>query len=182
MGIKIKTTCLFLLILAASSYSQTKNMLFFPQSFTGNWKGTLTWNRPGKPSQTFTMRLNIQPADSGRYTWQIIYGDDPSTPLRVDNRQYLLIPVDTTNGHWKVDERNTILLDSYWMGNRFIGAFSVGGNTIVDQYWIDEQGMHVEFISYAAKPVATTGGTSKDIPPVDSYKILSLQKGILQKQ
>lgn len=75
---------------------------------------------------------------------------------------------------------NTIQL--YWMGNRFISAFSVGGNTIVDQYWIDEQGMHVEFISYSVKPVATTGGASKDIPPVDSYKILSLQKGILQRQ
>jgi hypothetical protein len=170
---------LLLLITAINSFSQTSS---FPQSFTGNWKGTLTWSRPGKPSQTFTMRLNILPADSGRYTWQIIYGDDPSTSLRVDNRQYLLIPVDTATGHWIIDERNSILLDSYWMGNTFIGAFTVGGNTISNQYWIDEEGLHVEFISYAVKPVATTGGTSKDIPAVDSYKILSLQKGILQKQ
>jgi hypothetical protein len=44
----------------------------FPASFVGNWKGTLTWNRPAKASQQFTMRLNIQPADSCRYTWQII--------------------------------------------------------------------------------------------------------------
>jgi hypothetical protein len=177
MGMKIKITCFFLLILAVSGYSQTKDTIHFPQSFTGNWKGTLTWSRPGKPSQTFTMRLNIQPADSGRYTWQIIYGDDQK-----DNRPYLLMLVDTANGHWVVDERNSIVLDSYWMGNRFIGAFTVGGKTIVDQYWIDEQGMHVEFISYAVKPVATTGGTSKDIPPVESYKILSLQKGVLQRQ
>lgn len=165
---------LLLSIAAINSFSQT---LSFPQSFTGNWKGTLTWSRPGKPSEVFTMRLNILPADSGRYTWQIIYGDDQK-----DNRPYLLMPVDTAIGRWVVDERNSIVLDSYWIGNRFMGAFTVGGNTIVDQYWIDEQGMHVEFISYAVKPLATTGGTSKDIPPVDSYKILSLQKGILQRQ
>jgi hypothetical protein len=169
-----KLLLLIFLIAALNSFSQTSS---FPQSFTGNWKGTLTWSRPGKPSQAFSMRLNIQATDSGRYTWQIIYGDDQK-----DNCPYLLIPVDTANGHWIIDERNSIVLDSYWMGNKFIGAFTVGGNTIVNQYWIDEQGMHVEFISYAVKPVVTTGGTSKDIPPVDSYKILSLQKGVLKRQ
>lgn len=149
----------------------------FPQSFAGNWKGVLIWTVAGKMPQTFTMRLNIQPADSGRYTWQIIYGDDLK-----DNRPYLLTPVDAAKGHWVIDERNSIILDSYWIGGRFTGAFSVQGNTIVDQYWIENDGLHVEFISYAAKAVSTTGGTSTEIPTVDSYRVKSVQRGVLQRE
>jgi hypothetical protein len=122
------------------------------------------------------MRLNVLPADSGRYTWQIIYGDDEK-----DNRPYLLVPVDTAKGHWVVDERNSILLDSYWIGNRFVGAFTVQNSTIVDQYWIEPDGLHVEFITYAAKPLKATGGTSNDVPPVDSYQVKSVQRGVLKR-
>jgi hypothetical protein len=158
------------------TYSPVEQTISFPQSFVGKWKGKLTWVVPGKPSQTFTMRLYILPADSGRYTWQIIYGDDEK-----DNRPYILQAVDTAKGHWVVDEKNSIILDSYWIGNRFTGAFSVQNSTIVDQYWLEADGLHVEFITYATKPIATTGGTSADIPPVDSYQIKSVQRGVLKK-
>jgi hypothetical protein len=165
---------LFILMIV---YNKVSAQTSFPQSFTGNWKGTLTWTVPGKAPQTFTMRLNIQPADSGRYTWQIIYGDDQK-----DNRPYLLTPVDTAKGHWVVDERNSIILDSYWLGNKFTGVFAVSGSTILDQYWIENGEMYVEFVTYNSKPLAVTGGTSKEIPAVDSYQIKSVQRGVLKKQ
>ncbi len=168
-------TFLSVVITGIAQPAKQKNVSF-PQSFIGKWKGTLTWYIPGKTPQKFTMRLNIQVADSGRYTWQIIYGDDQK-----DNRPYLLVPVDTVNGHWVIDERNSIILDSYWIGNRFIGAFTVQNSTIVDQYRLEPNGLHVEFITYAAKPLTTTGGTSNDIPPVDSYQVRSIQSGVLKK-
>lgn len=170
---KVLQIILFFLIICESNYAQNGS---FPQSFIGNWKGTLIWTVAGKASQTFTMRLNIQPADSGSYTWQIIYGEDQK-----DNRPYLLIPVDTAKGHWEVDERNSIVLDSYWIANRFTGVFSVGGSTIFDSYWIDEEGLHVEFVTCTSKPLHTTGGTSKEIPPVESYEIKSVQRGVLKR-
>ena len=55
----------YFLLMVVCSFAQPSS---FPASFVGNWKGTLTWNRPGKQPQEFTMRLNIQPVDSGRYT------------------------------------------------------------------------------------------------------------------
>jgi hypothetical protein len=149
----------------------------FPASFVGNWKGTLTWNRPAKASQQFTMRLNIQPADSGRYTWQIIYGDDQK-----DNRPYILMPVDTVTGHWQIDEKNTIVLDGYFMGNSFTAVFSVSGSTIVSKYELTAEGMEVSFTTLATKPKTTTGGTSKEIPPVDSYQVKSVQQGLLKRE
>lgn len=148
----------------------------FPESFVGNWKGTLTWSRPGKQTQQFTMRLNIQPADSGRYTWQIIYGDDQK-----DNRPYLLQPVDTAKGHWQIDERNAIVLDSYIIGNTFSSVFSVSGSTIVSKYELTKAGLQISYTTFATTPVTTTGGTSNEIPPVDSYKVVGLQQGLLTK-
>lgn len=149
----------------------------FPQSFVGNWKGTLTWSRAEKAKQQFTMRLNIQPADSGRYTWQIIYGDNQQ-----DNRPYLLMPVDTAKGHWQIDERNTIVLDGYFIGNTFTSVFSVSGSTIVSKYELTADGLLVSFTTYATKPITTTGGTSSEIPPVESYKVVGLQQGLLRRE
>lgn len=155
----------------------------FPSSFVGDWKGTLTWNRPGKAPQEFLMRLNIQPLDSSRYTWQIIYGnDDPSTTQKVDDRPYLLVPVDTAKGHWQIDERNTIVLDGYFIGNSFTSVFSVSGSTIVNKYEIKDEGLQVTFTTYASKSINTTGGTSNEIPPVASYKVIGLQQGLLKRQ
>jgi hypothetical protein len=155
----------------------------FPQSFVGNWKGTLTWSRPDKAPQQFAMRLNIQPADSGRYTWQIIYGDDdPSTSLRTDNRPYLLQPVDPAKGHWQIDERNTIVLDGYFIGKSFTSVFAVSGSTIVSKYELTADGLMVSFTTYATKPITTTGGTSSEIPPVESYKVVGLQQGLLKRE
>jgi hypothetical protein len=157
--------------------------LSFPQSFNGNWKGTLIWNRPEKVPQQFTMRLNIQPIDSGRYTWQIIYGEnDHSTGSKVDNRPYILMPVDTAKGHWQIDERNTIVLDGYFIGNSFTTVFSVSTNTIVSKYELTVEGLLVSFTTYSTKAITTTGGTSNEIPPVDSYKVIGLQQGLLKRE
>jgi hypothetical protein len=150
----------------------------FPQSFMGHWQGTLYWYPAGKPEpQTVTMELHIQPADSAaQYTWQIVYGK-----VTDDNRPYVLKVADSAKGHWVIDEKNGIILDGYWVGQRFCGAFTVQGNTILDSYWIENGQLHVEFFSYKQTPVATTGSGTEDSPKVDSYRIGSYQKAVLTK-
>ena len=151
----------------------------FPKQFIGHWEGELKWYHPGKKEpQKFKMQLIVRPADTaGHYTWQIIYGENSK-----DNRPYLLKPVDTAKGHWQVDERNSIILDQYWLGDKFTGAFTVGNNTIVDSYWIENGRLLVEFYTISAKPIAATGGKSEDIPAVDSYSFKGYQKGVLKKR
>ena len=164
-------------------FFSSAQQLSFPRSFVGNWKGTLTWNRAEKAPQQFPMRLNIQPLDSGHYTWQIIYGDDKTvTKYEIDDRPYLLRPIDTAKGHWQIDEHNTIVLDGYFIGNTFSSVFSVSGNTIVSKYELTADGLMVSFATYATKPIITTGGTSNEIPPVDSYKVIGLQQGLLKRE
>lgn len=122
------------------------------------------------------MQLNIQPADSaGQYTWHIIYGDNK------DNRPYILKPADTAKGHWVIDEQNGIILDSYVHGNSVHGAFTVQGNTIVDNYKITDGKMHVEFFSINLNEKKQTGKGTEDSPFVENYRIKSYQTGVLLK-
>ena len=149
----------------------------FPKSFIGNWKGKLQWFVAGKPVQEFTMQLRIQPTDSARqYTWQIDYGDDNK-----DNRPYLLKPIDTSKGHWIVDERDGIILDSYVHGNCIHGAFTVQGNTIVDNYCIENGKMKVEFFNVKLTDKNQSGKGTDETPYVDSYRFGSYQTGVLNR-
>lgn len=123
------------------------------------------------------MQLVIQPADFvNTYTWQIIYGDKGE-----DNRPYILKPVDTAKGHWQVDERNGIILDQYFVGNRFTSAFTVQNATIIDSYWREGNTLIAEFYSITAKPVNTSGQGTEESPKVDSYATRSYQKAVMKK-
>jgi hypothetical protein len=150
----------------------------FPKSFLGNWKGEMTWFPNGKPSQKIPVALRIQALDSvKKYSWEIIYGAKSN-----DIRAYVLMAKDSINGHWVIDELNGILLDSYWLGNRFSGAFAVQGNTILDSYWLENGLLHFEFFSYPQQPQSITGNNTEESPKVDVYRIGSYQKGLLKRQ
>jgi hypothetical protein len=166
---------ILLVVINMIGFSQGKNT--FPQNFIGKWKGKLEWRVAGKPTQTFTMQLNILPTDTAnQYTWQIIYGDNGK-----DNRPYLLKPIDTAKGHWIVDEIDGIILDSYVHGNCLHGAFTVQGNTIVDNYCVTGNKMNVEFFSIKLADKKQSGKGSEDVPFVNSYRIGSYQTGVLIK-
>lgn len=150
----------------------------FPKSWEGVWKGELRWYKTGSyEPQKVVMQLSIHPTDSSNtWTWQIQYGPGQ------DNRPYQLIGKDSLGIHWVIDEQNGIVLDQFWVGNRFNGAFTVMGNTIVNSYWMENDSLMVEFFSIGANPIATTGKGDEEIPAVDSYRIGSYQKAVLVKQ
>lgn len=151
----------------------------FPENFIGHWEGELNWYRAGtREPQKVRMQLIVRAADTvGQYTWQLIYGEKSE-----DNRPYLLKPVDTARGHWIIDERNGILLDQYWSGNRFTGAFTVQSTTIVNQYWREGELMRAEFLSFPSKPVSTSGNGTEDVPRVDSYALRAYQQAVLKRR
>ncbi len=160
------------------SFSATGQPGSFPQSWVGNWKGELEWHKTGKTEpQKVNMELHIYPADSiNTWYWQIIYGSE-----KEDNRPYKLMLKDTVGTHWVIDENNGIVLDQFWVANKLCGAFTVMGNIIVNTYWIENDKLMVEFYSIGAKPITTTGNGTEESPNVDSYKIGSYQKAVLQR-
>ena len=161
------------LIAVSSAFSQD-----FPGKFIGHWEGDLHWYQTGqRQPQIVKMQLMVQPADTaGHYNWQLIYGSKSE-----DSRPYILKPVDTARGHWLIDERNGIVLDQYWTGNRLSGAFTVQGSTIVNSYWLEEDRLMIEFFSIGAQSVNKSGGTSEEVPVVESYAIKSFQKAVLRR-
>ena len=91
-------------------------------------------------------------------------------------------PVDTTKGHWQIDERNGIIIDQYFIGNRFTSAFTVQTTTIVDSYWREGDKLIAEFYGLTAKPVTTSGNGTDDSPKVDSYETKSYQKAVMKRK
>ena len=147
-------------------------------SFIGHWEGTLHWYKAGSSQlEKVKMQLIIKPADSANtYTWQIIYGVKGE-----DNRPYILKPVDTAKGHWQIDERNGIIIDQYFVGNRFTSAFTVQTTTIVDSYWREGNNLIAEFHSLSAKSVSTTGNGTDESPKVESFGVKSYQRAVLKR-
>ena len=173
MRLPLLTLFLLLGCLAVCGQSNT-----FPESWIGHWSGELRWYKTGKATpEQVKMELRIGRGDSaGTYTWQIRYGATGE-----DNRPYLLKPVDRAAGHWVIDERNGILLDQFWVGNRFCGAFTVQQSTIVNNYQLVNGQLEVEFYSLGAKPLVTSGKGTDESPQVSSYRIGSFQKAVLRK-
>lgn len=165
---------LLLMIISLLTFSQS----IFPESWTGNWKGELLWFKTGiKDPQKVNMELRIQRGNSaGNYTWHIIYGS-PSE----DSRPYVLKPKDAAKGHWVIDELNGIVLDQFWVGNKFCGAFTVQNSTIINNYWLENGKLMIEFYTLAAKPLITTGLGTEESPKVDSYRVGGYQKAILSR-
>jgi hypothetical protein len=151
----------------------------FPDDFIGDWKGELLWYAgAGKETRKVNMELRIHRTDSiHKFTWQQIYGSATE-----DNRPYTLIARDTAKGHWMIDENNGIILDQYWIAQKFCGSFSVQSSTIINSYWLEGGKLHVEFYTTSAKPITTTGKGDKEIPFVDSYQVKGYQKAVLTRQ
>lgn len=169
---------LLIVLLAAIQFRASGQTENFPVNWTGTWKGELQWFKTGNAApQKVKMELTIAAGDSaGTYNWHIQYGE-----AGADSRPYLLKPVDTEKGHWVVDERNGIILDQFWVGNRLCGAFTVQNNTIHNSYRMEEGKLIVEFYSLPAKPLQTTGLGTEESPKVDSYRVSSFQKAILER-
>lgn len=165
------------LIVAGYAYAQHNN-ISFPGNFIGHWKGKLNWVRAGKPFQQFTMQLKIRASDdsAGMYEWHISYGDSSK-----DERSYLLKPIDIKNNHWIIDERNGIVLDNYIAGHCLQGSFTVAGNTILNNYCIENGKMKVEFFVIKLGDKKSSGKGTDDSPLVDSYRMSGYQYGMLDK-
>jgi len=155
----------------------------FPASWQGDWKGTLEiFNGKGKV-QSVEMTVEIHQIDTskeGRYTFGLIYGSKEK-----DWRPYELVPVTPDKGVWKVDEKNSIAMESYLYGPKLICWFTVQGSRILCTYEkTDEQTMIFEVISGSETAVSTTGNTKQgeeDIPEVKTFPCSVFQRAVLKR-
>lgn len=151
----------------------------FPEDWLGEWKGVLQIYSGKTVKQEVEMELHILAIDSiDRHTFTIIYGKDKEK----GKRPYEVFAVDTVVGHYKVDEKNDIILDEYLFGNKLVSRFEVMGNLLLSTYERTAEGIEFEILSGSMKEIAITGGTSADIPEVKSFPIKVRQFAKLTKK
>ena len=156
----------------------------FPQTWEGIWSGELEiYNAKGK-AQSVNMSLEILPIPDhpeGRYTFGLIYGSKAQ-----DWRPYELVPIAPERGVWKVDEKNSIEMESYLIGPKLLCWFTVQGSRILCAYektQTDE--MVFEVMSGPEKAVSQTGGAQhegEEIPKVTTFPFSVFQRAILKRQ
>jgi hypothetical protein len=152
----------------------------FPKDYIGNWSGTLQIYKGTGKVQEVNMQLNIQPlkdSASTQYSWEIIYGDKSK-----DHRPYRLVPVDAAKGHWLIDENDGVQLDCFYLGGTLFSQFSVQGNLLTTMDRLENGKLYYEIVTSKTPAMKTTGGTSADSPPVDSYNMPATQKAVLTRK
>lgn len=149
----------------------------FPEEWIGKWEGQLNiYNAKGK-TMDLHMGLNILPIEGDKYTFTIIYGEGE----KAQERKYEIFPKDTALGHYMVDEKNSIILDDFLLGNTLYSRFEVTNNLLLASYERGEGTITFEVISGSVEPMNETGGLDS-IPKVNSYKIGVAQKAVLKRQ
>ena len=178
----VQTLFLFVFILCVQNVDCQTDSLSFPESWEGIYAGDLEiFNAKGK-AQTLPMELHILPIDtSENHTFYIIYGEDKVEGLR----PYELVTVDAEKGQYKVDEKNSIAMEGYLLGNGFYQSFEVMGTmlmTIVEKVNADELSWTI--IAGKNEAVSISGGGVEDgeeISPVSAFPITTAQKAILRR-
>ncbi|WP_420459018.1 hypothetical protein [Neolewinella sp.] len=168
-------SCLFLSVLL---YAQT-----FPDDWYGSWRGDLAIWRAGQQVDTVPMEFELSLADTGGINYIIRYLPEGRP---VDERSYLLQSVDSTAGHYVIDERNGILLDEYLVDNCLYSRFDVMGSDLLARICYTAQDtLEYEITGGPVGPIRESGATtvgSDTIPPVRAYRIGSVTKAKLYRE
>lgn len=170
-----------LLFSATSLLAQTDSLPDFPEDFVGNWAGELEiYNKAGL-AQTIPMQLRVQPLGDTAYTYGIVYGEDEEKGLR----DYIIVPGTDGPHHWVCDERNTILLDGYYLGNVYQSVFAVQGSYIISS--VEHRGDHLLYAITAGKtePVRLSGKEThegEEIPAVEAFLVAGYQRATLRRK
>jgi len=153
----------------------------FPASWEGNYKGELHIYGVDSVQMKLTMLLTIVKKTDSIYQWKITY----DFKGKEDIRDYELALVDKTKGIYKIDEQNSIVIDSYYKTGIFTSFFEVMDSYIISTYTKSKEGIIFEIISASGKKPSITGNTTfnnEQIPEVISYVVNGRQKALLKKQ
>jgi hypothetical protein len=156
----------------------------FPHDWVGNWHGTLEIFS-AKGTQTVPMWVEVGRLDTStqrRYQFGLVYGSKEK-----DYRPYELLPIDTAKGIWAVDEKNSIVMEGYVRGPKYMSWFVVQGSRVLCIYELqDAETMLFEVVSGRETAVSTTGNTIQagqdTIPAVQAYPIGVYQRAVLKRQ
>lgn len=149
---------------------------------SGIWTGELEIHDVNGLKQKLPMALDHQKTDTkGEYIWAIIYGEDTVK----GRRDYLLKEVDKSQGHFQVDEKNSILLDCFLINNHLISEFEVTGNRISSDYYFEGEDLIFQIVMSQHEAINITGDSlinEEQIPAVQSFQTKVIQRARLKQK
>ncbi len=139
----------------------------FPRAWVGTWKGQLDIYGPKGKQTSLPMELHIkETTDSTRFGWTIVYAAE-----KRDERPYELVVVDRPTGHFQVDEKDSIVLDSYLMGNVLTSIFSVEGMLLLVKETFEAKSITMEIYFTSLKKAEKTGLETTEVEEVLNYPV-----------
>jgi hypothetical protein len=172
----MKKILLFIFLLTGIISSNAQSM-FFPEAWTGRWKGNLSiFTKEGTVS---TVEMNIvleKTSTPNNYSFIIIYKQGE----KEDVRNYTLIKDTSNAGHFITDEQNSIRINDYLFGSTLISQFIVEGQLLTAVYRFEKNKIDFTIISTNAMPTGSSGGKDK-IPVVKDFEIMNYQNAILER-
>lgn len=161
-------------------FSSTLSSQSLPKEWHGKWEGTVDiWSYNNK-IDSFPMSLEIQPLDS-TWTFIINYNRDIKKP---DVRKYQLIVVNPEKNHLAIDEKNSIILDSYFNDDCLYTRFGGMGSDLLTRICLSDQELNYEITSNYSTPLRVSGNEvigNDTIPEIKSYDLYHIMKAKLRK-
>ena len=165
------------LLFSGFVYSQ-KN---FPDSWFGEYEGNLEIYAVDSIGMQLKMKLGIHPTEKDSvYQWIITY----DFKGKADVRFYELKIIDSQKGQYQIDEKNSIIIDSYYRYGILTSYFEVNKSVIIASYKKENDSIIFEIIAANSVPISETGGTTlnkDEIPTVYSYPVTGRQRAVLHK-
>jgi hypothetical protein len=167
----------FILFICIEGLSQNT----FPASWEGNYKGELQIFGVDSVTMKVEMKLDIVKKTTSSFQWKISYNFKGNE----DVRDYELKIIDAEKGMYVIDEKNSIVIESYYKMETFTSFFKVMDSFIVSTYTKKADAIVFEIISGDENNLTISGDkkiNEEEIPKVTSYLVNGRQKAILIKQ
>ncbi len=149
----------------------------FPQDWEGKWEGILVITKPTGDTTQIPMQLHILKHDtSAGWDWKIIYGPEDS-----GTRPYELYVKNKEEGHYVIDEKNSILLDAFYIGDTFYSRFQVSNSFIFTSTKLVGELLEYEITSGGGSHISFSGSKG-NIPVVKSFGVAVQQKAMLRRK
>lgn len=173
----VKLIIIFLFFGVQEMIAQTS----FPSSWEGSYSGELQIFGVDSIKMQLDMKLHIERKTDSIYSWEITYIFNGNE----DVRNYELHLKDKEKGYYVIDEKNSILIDSYYKSDIFTSFFKVSQSFIISTYTKKASTIEFEIIAANENLTQTSGNAEvngEEIPEVTSFLVNGRQKAILQKQ
>ncbi|MDX2247393.1 MAG: hypothetical protein SF052_11475 [Bacteroidia bacterium] len=149
----------------------------FPDKWRGEWSGELGIYKPTGKVQSLPMKLRISPSDSAEiWQWALIY--EAAEP---DVREYELIVIDREKGHFLIDEKNSVKLDAWLLGNVLSCRFSVDETLLLVNYIFEEDQIRFEIFAGSKTKINLTGEELEEVDEIYTYPVTTMQRATLRR-